>query len=121
MLRVVVPKIAAQHGKGAADRINVTKKDTSRLFMVAGYPASGKSTLLAHGARGQAEIFGGTFDRTFRKAIGQAEFDERLSTQAKLEKRLWFTLSDVNALEKQAELPDFLVFSPRPAAAPASR
>jgi hypothetical protein len=91
--------------------VATTVKHSSRhIFVVAGYPASGKSTLLAQGAMGRAPVFGEEHDGLFRSVCKASGRDERATTAEKLEAGMWFTLADLNALERLDPLPPNLVF-----------
>lgn len=88
-----------------------TVKHSGRyIFVVAGYPASGKSTLLAQGTMGRAPVFGEEHDRLFRSMCQPSGLDEEAPTAQKLEAGMWFTLADLNALERLDPPPSNIVF-----------
>ena len=86
------------------------KTQDRHMFLVAGYPASGKSTLLASGARGKVEAFGADYGPMFRSIITAKNFDERVTTSEKLDNGMWFTLTDLDALSSMDRLPDSIAF-----------
>jgi hypothetical protein len=88
----------------------ISKAQGKLMFLVAGYPASGKSTLLASGARGKVEVFGEAYNPMFGSIITAQSFDERITTREKLKRGLWFSLPDLDALSGMDDLPDSIAF-----------
>jgi hypothetical protein len=80
------------------------------LFILAGYPSSGKSTLLMHALRNEIPLFGVEYSQLFlnRKiATGANEGDPSLK---KLKDGLWFTTQDLDFLSKRRALPNGSIF-----------
>jgi len=83
--------------------------EPSHLYIVAGYPTSGKSTCLAQAVRERFPIFG----RDSLSVIPDQEairgFHDRLSTAAKLKAGYWVTLVDLENLNQERRLPKRLI------------
>ncbi len=78
-------------------------------FLLAAYPAAGKTSLLHKCMKDGTPLFGEHFDKRFRSAIRVSEFDEQMSTQEKASRGMWFTLRDIPELNRLQLLPDNLV------------
>ena len=74
------------------------------LFIVAGYPASGKSSLLLFSLLRRAAIFGQSLDAIFRSALRIEKPNERMPSQEKIDRGMWLTLMDLPILQKQPHL-----------------
>ena len=82
----------------------------THLFIVAGYPASGKSTLLREAAKKRLPIFGEENDHALCTPETARAMHENRSTEEKLQLGFWCTLTDIPYLNAQDRLPRILVF-----------
>lgn len=85
------------------------KSADNRLFIVAGYPTSGKSTVLWKAVEEGLRIFGADTDEVVPKLRDLDGVDEDSPAEAKMKAGLWFTLADLPFLNEQTSLPSNLV------------
>jgi hypothetical protein len=64
------------------------------LFVVAGYPGSGKTTALSLAAFKGAQLFPKPFDQRFSACLPEQFMSERSPTREKLAARMWLTCGD---------------------------
>ncbi len=86
------------------------KSGSNRLYIVAGYPTSGKSTVLWKAVEERLPVFGPDTDYVVPTIRDLEGVEEDSPTEAKMKAGLWLTLWDLPFLNKQAELPPNLVF-----------
>lgn len=82
---------------------------SSHLYIVAGYPASGKSSSLWDSARGRVSLFGNDNHSVIPAIEELRDVRENFGTKDKLKSGLWCTLSDVPQLNVEFGLPTRLV------------
>ena len=85
------------------------RRDSRHLYIVAGYPTSGKSSSLWQSARTGHALFGeaaGSVVPPFKSLRG---IREDCGTLAKLKAGLWVTLADLPNLDRQRALPPGLI------------
>jgi hypothetical protein len=80
------------------------------LFIVAAYPATGKSTALAHSVREKVQLFGPDLDPKLREAIRAEKLNEKLSAAEKIANGMWLTYRDLDELEPAEAMPEHLAF-----------
>lgn len=82
----------------------------SLLFMLAGYPAVGKSTVLTSALRNRLALFGPKHDALFQSTRIPPRFPEwTLTAEELLAHGSWFSERDVPYLATQRQLPSHLV------------
>lgn len=80
------------------------------LFVVAGYPASGKSTALGLAASKGIKLFPPHYHRDFISCLPDAVLPEITPTAEKLRRRMWLSYSDSIAFGRIASKPQHVVY-----------
>jgi hypothetical protein len=80
------------------------------LYVVAGYPASGKSAALGLAAKGRASLFPPPIQRGFMKCLPEEVLAELTPTAEKLRRRMWLTYVDGAAFAQIEPKPQHAVY-----------
>jgi len=80
------------------------------LYVVAGYPASGKSTALGLSASGRISLFPSPFERDFKDNLPEEVLKESTATAEKLRRRMWLAYVDGTAFARIEPKPQHAVF-----------
>jgi hypothetical protein len=80
------------------------------LFVVAGYPAAGKSTALGLAASGRATLFPPPFARELAQCLPDEELAESTPTAEKLRRRMWLAYVDSTEFARTEPKPRSAVY-----------
>lgn len=84
-------------------------KDSNHLYLVAGYPTSGKSSSLWKSAQERYPLFGADNISVVPEYRAIRDIRENMGTKAKLKAGFWCTLADIPHLNEELRLPKRLI------------